>query len=378
MTSYQAISHFKGLNSLRFFAAFLVLVHHAESLRKEHNLHDLARYSFAQNGQHAVTFFFVLSGFLITYLLLKERKETTTISIKRFYIKRIFRIWPLYFLLVFIGLVLQPYFIQWFDIPYEMPFTLSETWGYYLFFLPGLVNFFFGNHLLEPLWSIGVEEVFYLFWAPAVKWVKKHLLYLLLFVIGIKLFFLWLSNYANFPPVWKYLIRIHQFEAMAIGGLGAYLVFHYGQKLTGSWLFKFPTQCVIYGTVGMLLFADKSLEISWWRFLFDTPLVGILIKDILFIYLILGVSLAKNPLIRFDGRSLSYLGQISYGIYMFHLVVLTQVIPLFKGLLSGLSPITETVLYYLLSVLGTIGVAAISHRTFERFFEKKKQQVLNR
>lgn len=57
-----------------------------------------------RNGGHAVTFFFVLSGFLITYLLLKERERMGTIKVKKFYLKRVLRIWPLYFLLIFIGL----------------------------------------------------------------------------------------------------------------------------------------------------------------------------------------------------------------------------------------------------------------------------------
>ena len=116
MRDYKAISHFRGLNTLRFIAAFLVVIHHAESLRKDHGLkYHLKDFGLFQNGSHAVSFFFVLSGFLITYLLMKERKVKQDISIKQFYIKRVFRIWPLYFLMVIIGAIIQPYFIDWFN-----------------------------------------------------------------------------------------------------------------------------------------------------------------------------------------------------------------------------------------------------------------------
>ena len=113
---YKSISYFRGLNSLRFFAAFLVVLQHAESIRHDKGLPSLIHLGIFNNGAEAVSFFFVLSGFLITYLLLKERKDTNETSIKRFYIKRVFRIWPLYFLLVFIGIVFQPIFIKAFNL----------------------------------------------------------------------------------------------------------------------------------------------------------------------------------------------------------------------------------------------------------------------
>lgn len=93
----QTISHFYNFNALRFVAAFLVVLHHAESLRKDHRLFHLKDFGLFQNGANAVTFFFVLSGFLITYLLLKEQGKTATISIKHFYLKRVLRIWPFLF-----------------------------------------------------------------------------------------------------------------------------------------------------------------------------------------------------------------------------------------------------------------------------------------
>ncbi|MDR0972009.1 MAG: acyltransferase [Bacteroidales bacterium] len=191
---YKDISFFKGLNQLRFFAALLVLIHHSETIRLKYGLFNLEYLSFFQNGYNAVLFFFVLSGFLITYLLLKEEKEKDSISVKQFYLKRVRRIWPLYFLLVVFGTLIMPYLFQVFNIPYQMPYTFNQVWYYFVFFLPCLVLFFYGHHFLEPLWSIGVEEIFYLIWAPLFKYFKKHILKILFLIIGLKVLLMLLAD----------------------------------------------------------------------------------------------------------------------------------------------------------------------------------------
>ncbi|AEA43860.1 acyltransferase family protein [Fluviicola taffensis] len=385
MRDFKAISHFKGLNTLRFFAAFLVVIHHAESLRKDHELGHLKGIGIFENGQHAVSFFFVLSGFLITYLLLKEREVKKDISIKQFYIKRVFRIWPLYFLMVIIGAIIQPYFIEWFNIPYKMPYTFGETWYYFVFFVPGLVNLFFGSNLLEPLWSIGVEEVFYLIWAPLFKWLKKHVLKLILGVIAFKLILICLNTfvinqYTNdlVPKVLSYLIRIHQFEAMAIGGLGAYLVFNHGSKINKSVLYSIPTQLFFYSLILVFIFFGANIHSNIWYFFFENPIVSAIIPNALFLYLIIGVSVVDRNLFTLENRVFSYLGEISYGIYMFHLLILSQIIELLKGFVAGSGMVWETLFYYGVSLPLIIGICALSKRTLEAYFEKKKQKVLRR
>ncbi|MBL7775483.1 MAG: acyltransferase, partial [Saprospiraceae bacterium] len=166
---YQQIKYFKGLNALRFFAAYLVVLHHAEQIRLKNGLFNLKGLPLFNNGGIAVTFFFVLSGFLISYLLLKEQRETNTVSIKKFYARRMLRIWPLYYLLVFIGTLIVPFFLGLIGHSYEMPYAFKDVILYYIFFSPFMVNVLFGHHFLEPLWSIGVEEVFYILWAPMFK-----------------------------------------------------------------------------------------------------------------------------------------------------------------------------------------------------------------
>ncbi|WAC01923.1 acyltransferase family protein [Lacinutrix neustonica] len=97
----------KGFNELRFIAAFGVVVHHLELYKKRGkmlSLYDSFLKDFIDGlGLNMVYLFFVLSGFLITLLLLKEKNNTNKIDIKKFYIRRVLRIWPLYYLITIIS-----------------------------------------------------------------------------------------------------------------------------------------------------------------------------------------------------------------------------------------------------------------------------------
>ena len=90
--------YFNNLDGLRFLAAFLVLLHHAQFFKdiNSYPLSSVFSIYLVEAGKMGVNLFFVLSGFLISYLLFTEKKETKTVSLKKFYIRRALRIWPLY------------------------------------------------------------------------------------------------------------------------------------------------------------------------------------------------------------------------------------------------------------------------------------------
>ena len=127
--------YFPGLNALRFFAAYFVLLHHGETIRAKFGMPNFEAYSFFRNGMIAVSFFFVLSGFLITYLLLDEIQRTHDVSIKKFYIRRVLRIWPLYYLLIFIGLAIVPLFLNMIHYDYKIPYDTATAGVLFTFFL---------------------------------------------------------------------------------------------------------------------------------------------------------------------------------------------------------------------------------------------------
>lgn len=376
--NYSKIGYFRHLNAMRFIAAFLVLVHHAEQIRLKEGLSNFKDLSVANFGYDAVVFFFVLSGFLITYLLLREQKEHNKISIKRFYQRRIVRIWPLYFILVILGLWVVPTAIHLLGYPYTMPYTAGESLPYFVFFMPFMVNILYGHSMLEPLWSIGVEELFYLWWAPAVKWFRKHLLTLLLTVISLKYLLLTLIYYhvIEVSPITSQVIGTLMFEAMAIGGLSAWLLFRTKQAIGSKPLFSRWSQLIVLLFVAGRIFAHQWLcsQSGLFDVLYNTPIISSFLMIVAYAYLIVAISVGEDSIAgQKEARWLSKLGEISYGIYMYHMLVIFGVILLTKPFLATTCPIISTSIFYLLVIGGTIGTSWLSKRFIEdRFLKFKK------
>lgn len=375
MSIYKNISLFNGLNSLRFFAAFLVLMHHSETIRKKNGLENFDWLGLFKNGSNAVTFFFVLSGFLITYLLLKETNQRGTISIKKFYIKRLLRIWPLYFLLFIIGVLVMPQLFDLLNVHYVMPYKFSQVWYYFVFFLPGLVTFYFGHHILEPLWSIGVEEVFYLIWAPIFKFFKGKILTVLLSIIFIKIVLMLSALFVIKSELFNYIVNTFSFEAMAIGGLGAYFIFNRRRPLSNLFIYKKSIQILVYLTFICFLIFNLNIDNIVWNSIFKTPIFSQILLDFMFLYLIVGVSLLDNSVIKLRSKYLSFLGEISYGIYMYHMVIIYAIVLFLKKYLLMLNSITGSLIYYFILTASVILVATISKIVFENYFLNLKAKI---
>lgn len=375
MNKFKNISFFQGLNALRFFAALLVVMHHTETIRSKYGLYNLEWLGAFRNGGNAVTFFFVLSGFLITYLLLKENYNTGTISIKKFYIKRTLRIWPLYFLLVIIGTLILPQVFSLLKINYVMPYTFEQVWYYFLFFFPGLVTFYFGNHLLEPLWSIGVEEVFYIMWAPLFKFCKKKVLPILLFIIALKIILMIIANYLIKDGLFNFIVSIFSFEAMAIGGLGAYFIFNRQDSFSNFFIYKRPIQVVIYLVLASFLIFQGNIHHAIWNSIFEVPVISKILIEFLFLYLIIGVSIIDQSIIKLRNKFISFLGEISYGIYMYHMLVIFTIMQFMKKILMDLSPIMSVTLFYIILIPSVILVSSVSKIVFENYFLNLKVKI---
>src|SRR5438128_1552572 len=95
----KTASKLPGLNGLRAIAASLVIFGHVYQIAGLYGIEEAIPVYHRSVGGDMVNLFFVISGFIITYILLREKQATNHISLKNFYIKRILRIWPLYFLI---------------------------------------------------------------------------------------------------------------------------------------------------------------------------------------------------------------------------------------------------------------------------------------
>ena len=148
------IRRLPGLDGLRGIAVLAVIIYHADV-------------SLLVGGFLGVDVFFVLSGFLITTLLINELTETNTVDRARFYIRRIRRLMPALFLVLFFSVLVSGLFVLDAayhvrrDLPWAMTFVLN--WSYLFFEQSYFVNIS-RPPLLQHLWSLSVEEQFYVIW----------------------------------------------------------------------------------------------------------------------------------------------------------------------------------------------------------------------
>ena len=302
---------------------------------------------------------------------------TNQISIKKFYLRRILRIWPLYYLLVFIGTIVLPAILTYISSDVKIPYSFFDVILYYIFFTPFMVNIFYGHHFLDPLWSIGVEEVFYLIWAPLIKLFKSRSLIVITLIVVLKitimvLMFLFFKNTVLYQ-VLSYL----KFESMAIGALGAYIVFNSKKEISSFLIFGKPAQIVIFTFVILRLTTFKYFLLygGLMSFFFNTPFLSSFILDFIFLWMVLNLSLNKNHIFNFNNSILNFLGNISYGIYMYHMLVIFLVVLLFSNFLNSISGIYSTLLFYFITTILILIVSYISKILFEDKFLKLKKHV---
>lgn len=360
--------YFTGLNGLRFFAAIAVVITHIELIKYQAGFSDIWKENklVFELGSLGVIFFFVLSGFLITYLLLQEKKVTETIAVKKFYLRRILRIWPLYYLIVLLGFLVLPN-IHAIDNPYLAKFldtNFAPNFLLYLLFLPNLAFAMFAAvpHIGQT-WSIGVEEQFYLLWPLIVKH-SKNVLRALMLVIGILIVLktIVLLLCAQFPDsealkIIKPFLAMTKMESMAIGGIGAYFLFNGNGKIkrlynNGLMLFS------IILIVLLVYFTPQAIQDGVY-----------LMYSVLFLVIILNVSSNPNCILKLENGVFRLLGNISYGLYMYHLIVIAFV---FAGLKKIGFIINDSwssqVIVYSLTIAGTILASWISYTYFEKWF----------
>jgi len=345
-----------GLNGLRSVAVISVLSCHILYMNIGESI--LINWGIAH---YAVTMFFVVSGFLITFLLLKERENQKKIDINKFYVRRILRIWPIYFLYISISIV---------SILIQKDINLFETPSILCYILlSGNFIYFFSTHglqLLEHFWSIGVEEQFYLFWPWSFKFSKdnRSLLFIIVSIIFAYLTIKMIAYiFAKQESNIYMFIKQTRFDCMLIGAFGAVMYF---QK----------------NKIFFNIFSNKILQLISWLLYF---LIGfniiyfpvILAHEIIAVAtLILIIGQIYKPLFSLEIKIFDFIGKISYGLYVIHPIVLYYLSKLFKGLI--LNEYLKWTLFVAISIFISIIIAWLSYKYFESYFLnfKKKYTVI--
>jgi peptidoglycan/LPS O-acetylase OafA/YrhL len=347
------------LDALRFAAFLFVFLHHALFILDPSKYTGLKasvarlEWSIRENMAFGVCLFFFLSAYLITTLLLKERAGTGTIHMRSFYLRRILRIWPLYFTFILVSLV----------IGYFAHIYTPKGQIFALIFLMG--NWYTARYdwqgatAFAVLWSISIEEQFYLFWPWLAKLFRRQALLILCAMFAAISFgaVYWLKAHG---VGWYYGIWTNSFTQLqffAYGGLLALVlqnrVFH-----TSKWL---RVALVLGGlTCWFLSRARPVVTASPLAVAFGYFLVAA--GCVCFFLSVFGIEARYVP------RWTIYLGKISYGLYIFHglpLHVAWRLGGYLKNFPSAVHIAGIFVLEFF-ALLATIGIAAISYQYLEK------------
>jgi peptidoglycan/LPS O-acetylase OafA/YrhL len=355
----QNKKYFEYLDALRCLAFFAVFYAHTGTIffgvNVSNNFPLNVWEKFAEYGSYGVNFFFVLSGFLITFLLLKEKAQTNKISIKKFYMRRILRILPVYFISLFFAMFILPLLIS--NDTYKIfsitnPIIDKTQFYYFLFFLG---NFYNGLGIgwaalsVSVLWSVGVEEQFYLVWPWIIKWFNKRKL-ILLTILLISLSLLYKFIWAN-DRLTNYYLPWSVGMDLAFGALLGIFYFSKKQSLIikyslatiiSSLLLIISVLAITYVNVSSLgtaikLDTIKSSLLEIIR-LVKTPMIDCLFTLIILLFLEKSTTFYTNSSKSFINflylarkkikDTLIYLGKISYGLYVYHTICLMLMVQL--------------------------------------------------
>ncbi|MFK8006375.1 MAG: acyltransferase family protein [Saprospiraceae bacterium] len=308
---------FHTLDALRFFAFLKVYLLHVPLQG------DFPIFSFLKSGGGiGVSFFFVLSGFLITYLLVFEKTQNGQINIRKFFIRRSLRIYPLFFFLVGLAFLL-PYELKekigfhmiggGYDLDWRYSFTFLENYKMLL------TDNFPKTTPLSVFWSLCIEEHFYITWMIVLFLIPKNRI--LIFLISC-VFIAWTARYFD-PMIWGNSIiqqndLFTNMDYFAIGGiLGWLVVKKYNQlvkfiesiSLTKKYFF-------IFAVIILVIFQSQILP----EHIFSLSIIRPTIIALAFTFLI-AIFIPPNSKIRIkESNPISYLGKISFGLYVYHLI----------------------------------------------------------
>ncbi|WP_426060761.1 acyltransferase family protein [Hymenobacter sp. B1770] len=356
-----------GLRFLAFFAVFLFHSFYSPDASVKASLVYQVPYSITRDGYLGVNFFFVLSGFLITYLLLIEKQLTGRVAIGAFYMRRILRIWPLYFAVVLFGFIIYPWLKMHFG---QSAIQEPAQPLYYLLFLANFNEIYYGCETpsLAVLWSVAVEEQFYLVWPLLVAAVPmRRAGWLFIGVILLSMVFRAFNLGSNL------VLGLHTLSVigdMAMGGLTAWLCFRDDRliKMVKGW----SRRGIVTGYIaGVLFILARNLLVEIPPYLiFDR-----LLLSVFFAFILLEQNYAEHSVVKMSQfRFLSYWGTYTYGLYCLHYLALLFAIQIMHR--SGLNstPLGVVVGDNVVALLLALAVSWVSYNFYEKPFLKLKNR----
>jgi peptidoglycan/LPS O-acetylase OafA/YrhL len=370
-------TYLPNLNSIRAFAAVIVIVSHIELRKELLGINGIS--AIFHWGKFGVDLFFVLSGFLITFLLLTEKEKIKTIDVRSFYIRRALRIWPLYFLILFFTYFLIPYILPEYYHSNINRFTPKSLILNILMLTNITLIIKLTPLIISTIWSIGIEEQFYLFWPWVIKCKEKKYIKIIVFFIFFiplgKIFLMGFIYFWDIPflKILSHIVSTTRFDCMAIGAFFGVLAYRKQIKIslfTFNYYF-FSSKKIQYTSYSLLIFFfiishfTSASVIQSFSFLFYPTLFGISI-----------LNLATNPntIFKLENKVTNYIGKISYSLYLTHMLVIYLLPPILKPLIVNHSITIKNIIIYTITLISTLTISYITYNLYEKRFVLLKRK----
>jgi peptidoglycan/LPS O-acetylase OafA/YrhL len=368
--------HYKDLDVLRFIGFLLVFIMHIKTIFKTEISTETTGYldhSLTFGGVFGIELFFVISAFLITALSIREIEYYGNFKLLSFYKRRALRILPLYaviLLLVYIGI---PKTVEFLDLNYHFkfpPLLPFLTFNANYFYYANGADYFTG---LVILWTITVEIQFYVVWGFVINVLKNNLKPACYFLITVGVLYRLSSGlfteYEIFKDFHSYYNTLYYLSDFGIGALVAIHVRE--NKDLVDYIKSFDTSYIKYVYLGSIIYLVGAG--MFYGNLILSVTNAIVIPSIIG-FIIIEQTFSSSSFFKFRNfKILTYLGKISYGSYMFHILVIDFIIfgvAVWQGELSGFSKFMFPIVAFIITII----VAHLSFKYFEKPFLRFRRE----
>jgi peptidoglycan/LPS O-acetylase OafA/YrhL len=267
--------------------------------------------------------------------------------------RRVLRIWPIYYLYIAVTAI-----TLWLLMKENI---VQNDLIYYIFFganIPFILNG--GLMAISHMWSIGVEEQFYLFWPwlfKQARHVAKKITFIVVGLLVLRVVGYILFKYFDLPLLFR-IVQVNRFDCMGLGGFAAILYYRKSPLL--KQLTSIPIQIITL--VAFLLMAVGKFR--FWL-LVDHQLAAIFTA-----LLILANVYRSNPVLNLENKMFNFFGKISYGLYVYHPLIIFATIPVVEWMTSDYW--TQAILLFIIAFIFSVLVSHLSYQYFEKPFLKLK------